>query len=209
MKIKFWKFITESKNYPIYKGVDDMYKILKSGVIKTTGDWEGIIRKNNINVDNGISVTRNFYFAAYYGSIIIEFDTQKLSDNYKIIPFSENPDFYIWYQGDKGFFKSNIEGTPPKNPDLDIAKALRNKKYTKQYWDYKTNKDASDFDISEELIVAKQIPIKYIKKVYIMNKYENDVIELLEEMNIPYEIKEDRIMSTKYKNKNIKTYSQI
>lgn len=94
----FEEFILESKNYPIYKGVFDLYKILKSNTLKTAGEWETSIRKN-IGVDNGISVTRNLVFAKSYGDVI-EFDTQKLSDNYKIIPFSENPDFYLWYMGD-------------------------------------------------------------------------------------------------------------
>lgn len=194
MKTTFYEFITESKNYPIFKGVADIKKILKSGYIKDSGDWKSSIRRN-MGVEHGISVSRSFKTAYNYGSTILEFDTQKLSDNYKIIPFSENPDYYLGL-GDK--FDSNI------------AKNIRMKEYGEDYWKVKTDKYSADFGIAEEIILAKEISIKYIKKAYIIDE-SSSVIKLLDKHNIPYENIEysDRYLSKiKKKKDRIKTYSQ-
>lgn len=183
----FEEFILESKNYPIYKGVDDLYEILKSNTLKSSGEFDSQMRINiGVKDGIGISVTRTFTFARYYGGAVIEFDTQKLSDNYKIIPFSENPDYYLWYSGDE--WGHSIKGKSPKLNDK-VDKALRNKKYGKQYWDLKTNKDASDHDISEELIVTKEIPniIKYIKKIY-LTSHDKSSEDILWKLSIPYEL---------------------
>lgn len=100
----------------------------------------------------------------------------------------------------------NIKSKSPKEKG-DLLKQLRNKKYGKEYWHFKTNKGASDFGIAEELIVAKEIPniIKYIKKIY-LNRYPNkQVVDLLDKLNIPYEIiNYDYRLSNNLK-KNIKT----
>ena len=203
----FEDFITESKNYPIYKGVHDLYEILTSGKIIYFGEWDSVIRKN-MGIKYGISVTRNFSYAERYGDIL-ELDTQKLSDKYKIVPFSENPDFYLWYSGDDS---TNIKGKPPKDNTIKgnwINKAIHSKT-GKQYWDYKTNKNADDFAIAEEIIIAKEISIKYIKKVY-LKRYDKKIKNLLDNLHIPYEIMDydDNLSKINLKNKKIKAYSQI
>lgn len=206
MKTKFEEFITESKNYPIYKGVNDISAILNSGVIKDSGQW-GSPMRTDMGIKDGISVTRNFMTAVNYGDAILELDTVKLSDHYNIIPFSENPDYYLWYMSDRTF-GDVIKGD--KGPKGKQKNALRDKKYGKQYWDYKTNKKSMDFNIAEEVILAKQIPIKYIKKVYLLRKHYQ-IEELLDKNNIPYEVLdyEDKYLSKiNLKNKKIKTYSQ-
>jgi len=198
----FENFINESKNYNLYKGVGNLDSILEDGVIKYSGDWNSCIRNNRGIKDGvGISATRNFSAAKGYGDYIIEFDTQKISDKYKILPFIENLD-YILDLSNKG--KST-------NP---ISKVYRYKEYGKEFWDIKTNRNAYDHDISEEIIVAKEIPVKYIKKVYLVSDYDkrNQRIEfLLDQNNISYEYisRDDKYLSKiKYKNK-VKAHSQL
>lgn len=195
----FENFINESKNYNLYKGVNDLDDILIDGVIKYSGDWDSPMRKNlGINKGVGISATRNFSTSKGYGDYIIEFDTQKISDKYKIIPIIENLD-YLLDLSDKG---KSI--TP-------ISKVYRYKEYGKEFWDIKTNRNSDDHDISEEIIVAKEIPIKYIKKVYLKSE-EQRIIFLLDKNNISYEIisyDDNYLSKIKYKNKQVKTYSQM
>ena len=208
MKIKFEEFILESKNYNLYKGVSNLKQILLDDKIKLLKDewndynWSSPMRRNlGVKDGVGISVTRNFSTAVGYGNCVIEFDTQKLSDKYKIIPIVENLDYYL-----------NL----PKNKTkgLSIAQELRLKEFGKEYWDIKTNKDAYDFNISEEIIVSNEVSIKYIKKVYIIysNRDRTKEIELLKLNNIPYEIisEDDKYLSNvKYRKNKINTYSQM
>jgi hypothetical protein len=159
--------------------------------------------RRNLGIKDGIgiSVTRNFSTAVGYGNCVIEFDTQKLSDKYKIIPIVENLDYYLKLP------KNKTKG-------LSIAQELRLKEFGKEYWDIKTNKDAYDFNISEEIIVSNEVSIKYIKKVYIIysNRDRSNEIELLKKNNIPYEIisNDDKYLSkVKYRKNKINTYSQM
>jgi len=207
MKIKFEEFILESKNYNLYKGVGNLKQILLDGKIKLLKgewgyQWSSDMRRNlGIKDEVGISVTRNFSTAVGYGDAVIEFDTQKLSDKYKIIPIIENLDYYL-----------NLP--KEKTKKLSISKQLRLKEFGKEYWNIKTNKDAFDFGIAEEIIVSNEVSIKYIKKVYIIysNRDITKKIELLKLNNIPYEIisKDDKYLSNvKYRKNKINTYSQM
>ena len=207
MKIKFEEFILESKNYNLYKGVGNLKQILLDGKIKLLKgewgyQWSSDMRRNlGIKDEVGISVTRNFSTAVGYGDAVIEFDTQKLSDKYKIIPIIENLDYYL-----------NLP--KEKTKKLSISKQLRLKEFGKEYWNIKTNKDAFDFGIAEEIIVSNEVSIKYIKKVYIIysNRDRTKEIELLKLNNIPYEIisEDDKYLSNvKYRKNKINTYSQM
>ena len=205
MKIKFEEFILESKNYNLYKGVGNLKQILLDGKIKLLKgewgyQWSSDMRRNlGIKDEVGISVTRNFSTAVGYGygDAVIEFDTQKLSNKYKIIPIIENLDYYL-----------NLP--KEKTKKLSISKQLRLKEFGKEYWNNKTNKDAFDFGIAEEIIVSNEVSIKYIKKVYIFDRRDNlSVIELLNLNNIPFDIinRDDNLIDIK--NKQVKTYSQM
>lgn len=198
MKIKlFEQFINESKDYPLYKGViiTDLISILKQDKLIGQSDWESQIRIN-MRIKHGISATRNFSIASKYGTAIIEFNTKKLTDFYKITPFSENPDFYLAIK----------DKDKPEGKDW-IKNSLRDKRYGKEYWDYKTNRDTMDFEIAEEIIDAKEIPIlKFIKKIYL--KYNNENCEeILRNNNIPYEIISNKktLSEIKYKNRKVNT----
>jgi hypothetical protein len=91
---------------------------------------------------------------------------KKFSSDFKIIPFSENPDFYLDLQ--------KIHKLKFKNKE-DLKKVLRFKEYNDIYWKVKTDKNHDDFDIAEELIVADKIDIKkYVKKV-IKKDYKRDL----------------------------------
>lgn len=200
MKIKFTEFLNESKTYNLYKGVFHLDKILKSGKLSNQDDWDTLVRKN-INAEGiGISATRVFSTAAKYGKTVIEFDIDKLSANYRIIPFSENPDYFIWYK------KHFVE---PGSEDY-IKQSILDNQYGDIFWDYKTNKYSDDFDIAEELILAKEIPIKYIKKVYLFMSplKSNKYTKLLMDKNIPYEFVDDEHLS-KIKMKNIRNKKNI
>lgn len=201
MKTNFIAFLNESKTYNLYKGVFNLDKILKSGKISNSNDWNTLIRKNlNIPEGIGISSTRVFSTAAKYGVSVIEFDIDKLSANYRIIPFSENPDYFLWYK--KHF------GEP--GSDKYVKQGILDYQYDDIFWDYKTNKHSADFNIAEELILAKEIPTSYIKKVYLfMSPLESsEYTKLLMKRNIPYEFVDDEHLS-KIKMKNIRNKKNI
>jgi len=202
MKTKFTEFLNESKTYNLYKGVFNLDKILKSGKLKYSNNWDLPMRKNlNIPKGIGISTTRVFSTAAKYGVSVIEFDIDKLSANYRIIPFSENPDYFLWYK--KHFAE-------PGSEDYYIKQSILDDQYDDIFWDYKTNKHSDDFNIAEELILAKEIPIKYIKKVYLfmLPLESSKYTKLLMERNIPYEFVNEEHL-TKIKMKNIKNRKNI
>lgn len=221
MKISFKEFINESKNYPLFKGVDDIDKILKSGVLRDSKNWNSPVRKN-VGIDYGISASRFFGTSVNYGMCVLELDTVAISSRYKIIPFAENPDYYLWYSGsDMGAVQSTRS---PKDDDYDsdtaddfMRRALKNKKYGKEYWDYKTNTGAMDFQIAEEVILTKELPIKYIKKLYFLEekkdvKHFDSIKKILNENNIPYEFVDQynkNLSAIRYKDKKkIKVDSQ-
>lgn len=193
MKTKFAEFVTESKTYNLYKGVTRLDEILNSGKLKYDDEWETAIRQNmGIPKGTGISATRIFSTALKYGQAVIEFDIDKLSAKYRIIPFSENPDYYLWY----------IENDPQEGNFIKTA--LHDKRYGKEYWDYKTNKDSADFNIAEEIILAREIPITYFKKIY-LNTDDTVLIRLLKSKNIPFEIVDNEHLSEiRHKNKKKK-----
>ena len=154
--------ILESKNYPLYKGVDTetMLLILKDNNIINNGYFNSPIR-DKTTTKTVISVTRNKNYAVEMGDFIIVFDTVKLSSKFKIIPFSENPDFYLELQD-----KYNLRFKTKE----DLKNILRFKEYNDIYWKVKTDRSHDDFDIAEELIVADKIDIsKYVKKILYTN----------------------------------------
>jgi hypothetical protein len=81
---------------------EKLLKILKDGYIISGGNeednyWDVAIRKNVFpNWEKGkyktISATRNLN---YFGLPALELNVEKISDRYKIIPYIENPDFYL------------------------------------------------------------------------------------------------------------------
>jgi hypothetical protein len=191
MKTKFAEFIIESKTYNLYKGVTRLDEILKSGKLKYDNNWETTIRQNMGIMGIGISATRVFSTALKYGEAIIEFDIEKLSAKYRIIPFSENPDYFIWYK--KHF-------SPPDSYNY-VKTGISDNQYNDIFWDYKTNKYDPDFNIAEEIILTKEIPIKYFKKVY-LNTDNILLLKLLKSKNIPYEIVDNEHLSEiRHKNK--------
>jgi hypothetical protein len=192
MKTKFAEFITESKTYNLYKGVTRLDEILNCGKLKYDDDWETTVRQN-MGI-TGISATRIFSTALKYGEAVIEFDIDKLSANYRIIPFNENPDYFLWY-------KTHFS---PPDSDEYVETGIHDKQYNDIFWDYKTNKYADDFNIAEEIILAREIPITYFKKIY-LNTDDTSLIRLLKSKNIPFEIVDNEHLSEiRHKNKKKK-----
>lgn len=195
----FEEFILEKLNYNLYRGVynaDNLIDILDNGYIMSSNSWSSTMRKNMKLNKKHISVTRNFSYALKI-SPVIEFDTDKLTDDYDVVPFLENPDFYIWYLNNHN-----------NNNLTDIIKS-DDKYINKEFWKYKTNKKSDDFGIAEEVIKSKKIPIKYIKNIYIKEYDINDkLINKLVKLNIDFKIIDSTskyLSDIKYKNK-IKSY---
>lgn len=183
-------------DYQLYHktmGMDTMYSIIMMGYIKAGSEFDCPLRKSVISDwDYGkykaISATRSF---TYMGLPALELDVEKISDNYRIIPFSENPDFHLSFidlegSGKGGGLSGGHEGggygkmKRGKNPNLTTHQnAIRSKSKGagKLYWRVKTDKCASDFNISEELILADKLDVsKYVKTIYISKeskKFEN------------------------------------
>lgn len=192
---KYDEYLNEElKNYPLYKGVTSnvFNKIMEDNLIKSTLNRE---EENDYTFDSPmrwnvsgkvpvISASRNFNTAKRYGSVIFEFDMLKLSSRFKIIPFCENPDYYLDYM--------KLHESTTTEKDVWLSKTLRDKKHGKLFWKIKTDQGHWDYGICEELIVAKDIDIrKYVKKIYFAKSYfyNNhqlfvDVMDKLEKYNI-------------------------
>ena len=80
-------------DYTLYHktmGEDTLFKILNDGYIKASGDFDFEVRKNVISDWKPrkckiISATRSF---PYMGLPALELNVEKISDRYRIIPFS-------------------------------------------------------------------------------------------------------------------------
>ena len=179
----------EIKNYPLYKGVmySIMFSILKDNKIKSSFykdeidmDFDSEVREFVAGKHPVISATRSFETAMSYGNTgcIFEFDMFKLSSRYKIIPFCENPDFYLDYIKDKK--SKNI-----KDKGLTLKRMLKDKEYGDLYWRVKTDPMYYDYGICEELILAKYIDItKYVKTIYTNEKHISIFDDLMFEYGI-------------------------
>ena len=110
----------------------------------------------------------------------LELDVEKISDNYKIVPYSENPDFYLGQlpipAGDNKNLNMFQNILRSKSPDVN-----------KSYWKFKTRLDQDDSGIAEELILADKLDVgKYVKKIILEDRIDygcctNDLIDLIKE----------------------------
>lgn len=185
MIFSFYEFITESKDYPLYKGVSNntMKKIVDSGYIIGTGEFDSSLREL-VAKGKCISATRNKDYSTQVGTWVIIFDTKKLTSSYKVVPFCENPDYYLELM--------------KKEPLDSISKSIRKKDYGDIFWKVKTDIKHDDFGICEELIVTDKIDIKrYIKKVLYCKHYDNDYNSLPKNKIFDYWIKNDYISDSK------------
>lgn len=195
--LQTFKIFERKGNYQLFHktGESDLIKILKGGYIIAGGDdkdnvgstaWDSELRRNVIrNWEKGkfptISATRNLDFM---GLPALELDVEKISDNYKILPYIENLDYYLDYKGE-----------PTKNKNISNFQNLirsKSKNAGKAYWKVKTNK-GFDFGISEELIIAKKLDVsKYVKRIILnVNSFyysgnSNDKIKKLVKEKYPH-----------------------
>lgn len=165
-----FKIFERKGDYNLFHITDDLESIINDGYIKGSLEWDSEIRKNiipNWKKDRfkTISATRNFNYIP--NSDVLELDVQKISDNYKIIPFSENPDFFL------AFIDAEEEGKVKSLDNLHMNK-LQNMIRSKSpdsgnlFWRYKTDTKAMDFGIAEELIIANKLDVsKYVKHIFI------------------------------------------
>ena len=200
-----YKIFERKGNYQLFHKTNKLEEIIKSGYIIAGGKdnytefWNYGLRRSvisNWEKDNPkfktISATRNF---DYFDLPALELDVEKISDKYKIIPFSENPDYYLDFSDNKL--------KPNKNSNLnDFQQKIRSKSKNagKEWWRVKTDKGAFDFGISEELILTDKLDVgKYVKRI-ILGRYslgDNDkIINLIKDKYPHIEIVE--IDSYKY-----------
>lgn len=101
--ISFKEFLTEARMAPLYHGTSVYFleDIVKNGIrpLTTQSNKQIRIRPNNVVVSLstnteipvlvGVSLSRNFNFSRHYGSgVVLELDQQKLTQNYRIVPFN-------------------------------------------------------------------------------------------------------------------------
>lgn len=114
----------------------------------------------------------------------------RLSSRYKIVPICENPDYFIYYKNnlkDKWNTKTNLPVDDRNDNMTNRLKVVSNdKSKSDEYWKVKTDKNAVDFDICEELILTDEIDItKYVKRVYVSSfeyRKGDKIIHQLEKM---------------------------
>jgi hypothetical protein len=179
----FYEFINEGKNYQLFRGVSGIKHILENEFIENSGVFDSPLRKDVTGVKYGISATRNFHTAVEYShDCVIEFDVPKLTDKYRLLPFSENPDYFLYY------IKKYGRGEAFKK-----MRVGKNKKDSENFWKVKTDKGAMDFDIAEEIIVTNKISIKYIKKLYLNKETYNKIKNLTDKLGIECVVISDMI----------------
>lgn len=178
-------------NYQLFHKTSALSSILKDGFIIAGGSdedstwWNVSLRKNvfpNWKKDDTrfktISATRNLN---YMGLPALELDVEKISDKYKIVPFSENPDFYLDFTGDNwNSDEPKVKYTPQINKNLDrLENMLRTKEAGHLYWRHKLKQNMMDFGIAEELILTDKLDIsKYVKRI-ILDKYDKDYKKII------------------------------
>ena len=108
--LQTYQIFERKGNYQLFHKTSSLMTILRDGYIRCGGGekddaqfWNCFIRqsvlphwKKDDPKFKTISATRNFY---YFGLPALELDVEKISDKYRIIPFSENPDFYLDFKG--------------------------------------------------------------------------------------------------------------
>jgi hypothetical protein len=147
------------------------------------------LKKNNPKFKT-ISATRSFN---YFNLPALELDVEKISDKYKIIPYSENPDFYL------DFDKHDLKKS--KNKNLTTFQN-RTKDSGKLFWRVKTDTSEMDFDISEEIILASKLSVeKYVKRIFVSEYESSIIIEMINKKypNIEVIVIEGKPYYNKYK----------
>jgi hypothetical protein len=169
----FNKLFERKNNYQLFHKTASLKEILNDGYIYAGGKdpdtfawWNFEVRKNvipNWKKDKfiTISATRNL---DYLGLPALELDVEKLSDKYKIVPFCENPDYYLDFEEQK------LKRTKKYSYFQDLLRT-KSKEASKLYWRPKTDKSSMDYGICEELILTDEISVrKYVKRI-ILEKY--------------------------------------
>ena len=204
------KIFERKGNYQLFHKTQSLEAIIDCGYIIAGGNdeedgkewWNTPLRKNvfpNMGEEGPktISATRNLN---YLWLPALELDVEKISDKYKIIPYSENPDFYLDFQRkfqppkelQKNFqrnpnYKQNGQGLKPaSNKNLHPLQNMlrsKSKKAGELYWRVKTDKMALDFGIAEELIVTDKLDVgKYVKRII----YDNENKRLIDKIKEKY-----------------------
>lgn len=88
--ISFKQFITEARMAPIYHStsLDGLKGMIIDGVMKRGWPDDDHPHSKDGKI---ISMTRNFYFATQWKSIVLQFDQRKLTQRYKVVPFNYFP----------------------------------------------------------------------------------------------------------------------
>ena len=168
--------------YPLFHITDNLNSIIDDGYITGGLEWDHPLRQNVIanweqRKYKTISATRNLNYMA---GDTFELNVEKITDKFKILQYSENPDFYNDFVsvgrtknpslGGNHFFKYN-KMEPAKSPHVtDFQNQIRSKSKGAGdlFWRVKTDKKSMDFGIAEELILTDKLDIgKYVKRIFL------------------------------------------
>lgn len=192
--LQTYQIFERKGNYQLFHKTSSLMTILRDGYIRCGGGekddaqfWNCFIRqsvlphwKKDDPKFKTISATRNFY---YFGLPALELDVEKISDKYRIVPFSENPDFYL-----------DFKGKPAKTKLGNLQNLIRSKdkRTGKMVWRVKTDREAMDFGIAEELILTDKLDVsKYVKRIILekpgkYNYRKNDDIKDIVKKKYPH-----------------------
>lgn len=178
--LKNFKIFERKGDYQLFHKTTNLKKIIEDGYIKCGGEdgyqfWNTTLRKSvlphwkeNDPKFKTISATRNFY---YLGLPALELNVERISDKYRIIPFSENPDFYLDFKGEPAETKLSIYQNKLRSKDKNAGKLI---------WRVKTDQNEMDFGIAEELILTDKLDVsKYVKRIIVYWHYNQDTIDLI------------------------------
>lgn len=91
--ITFKQFLSEARMAPLYHStsIDGLQGMIHDGIMKRGWPDDDHPHSKDGKI---ISMTRDFYFATKWKSIVLQFDQRKLTQRYKVVPFN-----YFPYEG--------------------------------------------------------------------------------------------------------------
>lgn len=145
--ITFKTYLTEARLAPLYHATSPskFRSIISDNVLVRGGED----RRHTLSKDGRqISMTRNFIFAAEWAPVVLEFDQQRLSQRYKIVPFNYFP------KHARIFPYTNYGTTQQKGKNF-----------------------AFDNQFEEAVLSDIKDPLKYVNKIYVSGDWLVDNIK--------------------------------
>lgn len=140
---RFSEFLLEARMAPLYHATELYgFGLIAAGNILK----RGFERKQHIHAKDGkiISMTRNLTFAKNWGSVVLQFDQQRLTQRYKIVPY-------------------NFFGVPAEGKDA------RARHFPEKSSESPTSKRDFNFlnQFEESVLQDIKDPFRYVTKIYV------------------------------------------